>query len=944
MDLREMSARATLVFPSEVAAAFWRRYLLRTGPSRAMREDAVISWDRFKEDVFGERHRTRPVNSTARALFVRELLERNSREPFLQNLIKPEYAAYSGQFAGAVSRILPFLRSLTDTGRVERLAPAIQADIRMLREEYGSFLRAAGLFEPTWQAPREPQLTGRYVICFPELLEDFGEFRSVLEGRSEIELYHLAEAAHEPLVEHDTAVGELDGLFAELERLLDSGVDPEELAVTVAGIEDIEPYLRARAARHEIPLSSRRGRPLTEYAAGALFRELQELVDGGMPLDTVKSLFLHQAIPWKQPAQARALIRLAVRHAVMRNEPGAGGGRDLLEGAIRRDDELDEEQRGELLRFYRSFRQSVFALVHAKDLSAVRRHAYAFFREFLNTDAWSRTEMRVFQRSLDVLSECIEMERFTDRGVAQPYSLWLSMLDEQLYVPRGEAPGVPLYPYRVSAGIVPRYHFVINCAHQTTAVVSKRWSFLREDHKEQLGLEDVDLTTSFLRGYALSGEQVRFSYAREGYDGVHIAPTWFVSTQRIEKATAQDPSGGRDHSRYAQEYAYWLGERNSLPARLYPDQLAGLRHFARVGLGHRSRDFGASRVWDPALRNLLRAAAERRGSGDRGTDAAGDEAGNEAGNEAGAKAAAGRGAMETPVAISATSLGDYRSCPFAFMLKHLLGLEEEDYVVVPDDARRLGSVYHRAFEVLFSEIQSSDGLLYRTHLRQYEEIVERIVSQVADGRFPGCRDIVGPLRPAMASVLERAMRELLEKELELHDGYRIEGIEQWKDAEPDGLGARLYGKIDRILRNVESGSLVLLDYKKGKLPAQREVGGRGKGESAEDGEGPDPAELTAIQLPFYARLLGAVGESVERAQYFSVRDRQLRTVFDAASESSTKPWVSPERWERVLEAVDRFAGEMVSGIAEGDYRFPDPEYGCDSCVFRGICRARFRVR
>ena len=55
--------RTALVFPSEIAAEFWRRSATLPGAQRAIREDRFVSWDRFKEEAFEIRESALPVNN-----------------------------------------------------------------------------------------------------------------------------------------------------------------------------------------------------------------------------------------------------------------------------------------------------------------------------------------------------------------------------------------------------------------------------------------------------------------------------------------------------------------------------------------------------------------------------------------------------------------------------------------------------------------------------------------------------------------------------------------------------------------------------------------------------------------------------------------------------------------------------------------------------------------
>ena len=66
------------VFPSEVTARAWLEYLLESPKQsrfRAIREDRIISWDRFKEQLFPRKESRLPVNGLYRLVFAQLIIQ-----------------------------------------------------------------------------------------------------------------------------------------------------------------------------------------------------------------------------------------------------------------------------------------------------------------------------------------------------------------------------------------------------------------------------------------------------------------------------------------------------------------------------------------------------------------------------------------------------------------------------------------------------------------------------------------------------------------------------------------------------------------------------------------------------------------------------------------------------------------------------------------------------
>ena len=176
------------VFPSEVAAAFWRAETARRGPARAVRTDRFISWDTFKEHVLQEREALAPVNRTIRMLFADALLSENADRPFLSRIVDSRYAEEADAFAPDIESILPTLAALSSAEVDEGLEPRLRSDVAELSRRYRHFLDAHGFFEPAWEVQRFEPGRREYVIFHPRLITDFAEFEPALRGHPAVRL------------------------------------------------------------------------------------------------------------------------------------------------------------------------------------------------------------------------------------------------------------------------------------------------------------------------------------------------------------------------------------------------------------------------------------------------------------------------------------------------------------------------------------------------------------------------------------------------------------------------------------------------------------------------------------------------------------------------------------------------------------------------------------
>ena len=106
-----------MVFPSEVAAEYWRRNAVRSFDEGLVAGNRFVSWDTFKERTLGRHSEARPANSTIRRIFSALVCEGNEDTTRLRALIPPEFAPRSKRFAKSISRLLPFIPQAIDAAR-----------------------------------------------------------------------------------------------------------------------------------------------------------------------------------------------------------------------------------------------------------------------------------------------------------------------------------------------------------------------------------------------------------------------------------------------------------------------------------------------------------------------------------------------------------------------------------------------------------------------------------------------------------------------------------------------------------------------------------------------------------------------------------------------------------------------------------------------------------
>ncbi|MCX7591562.1 MAG: PD-(D/E)XK nuclease family protein, partial [Kiritimatiellae bacterium] len=206
-----------------------------------------------------------------------------------------------------------------------------------------------------------------------------------------------------------------------------------------------------------------------------------------------------------------------------------------------------------------------------------------------------------------------------------------------------------------------------------------------------------------------------------------------------------------------------------------------------------------------------------------------------------------------PSQLSITQLTDYLQCPFRFLLRHILGMEELDDLKVAPDALDFGAIVHRVLRQMAVE-KSLKGCTDERIIRTF--LIERLEKEV--------EKTYGPTPSLSVTVVFEAARQRLLKAAQVQadlvaKGWETIGCEESLEASLGGI--RIVGRVDRMDRNRRTGAIRIMDYKtsdEAKTPEEIHLG-------TVSTETPDYARLVVdgkekrwkdLQLPLYRYLLG----------------------------------------------------------------------------------------
>ena len=249
-----------------------------------------------------------------------------------------------------------------------------------------------------------------------------------------------------------------------------------------------------------------------------------------------------------------------------------------------------------------------------------------------------------------------------------------------------------------------------------------------------------------------------------------------------------------------------------------------------------------------------------------------------------------------------TAFRDYLACPYRFYLQYIVRLTSVRDDRMEMDAALFGSLLHEALGV-FGRGPASSASDPGTVSDALDDALKHAVSKRLGDK----------LAPALALQVEQARRRLAafapwqanrakEGWLILKDGCEVsaEGF-----LNVDGIEFSVYGRIDRIERNAETGAFAVLDYKSGESVSSPEQAHR----RAVDGV----TVWTDLQLPLYSVIAPVPDDSSVTLGYINIGSDPSTNVLMEAN------WGPDD----IADAL-RYAETTIRNIRNGVFWPPNP--------------------
>ncbi len=885
------------VFPTQVAADSWADVLLNTMDSGTIAMERFTAWDTFKgNSIRSQKQDKKSIPSELRKLFAAHLIDENAalirdrNSPLFESLINPEYAQEASSFTSWLSSLLPQLALWKQKQHAAPVTPE-DTDLERLYEAYRNFLDANKLFDPAWETPPFDARGNRYIIFYPEVLEDFAEYQDLLEGSENITLVKADDLAPLSCAEADASFirtfgnsrAELHALALEIRRAHEQdGIPYEDMAVSIDRDGLLLPYLERELALYSIPSKRRIAVPLTARGAGMLFPQIQECVSSNFSFESVKDLLLNNDLPWKEKHHNMEHINFGIRNSCICSFEKEGAMFDVWKDALKAESRTEER----LGTFYDMLKLRLENISRAKTFKDIEESYFAFRNDFLNPEEFTEQADNVLGRCIAELAELIILQdEYPAMKIEGCFSFFTEMLSSTEYLSQSAATGVMLYPYRNAAAAPKTLHFVPAAGQDAVTVTYSPLRFLTKEKRTRLGVEDTDVSRIFLKMYAQNSfKGTWFSCAEKSFAG-YTLPHSALASEKAEVPQTDDP--------IAEQRAWLSGQQNAFPATVSETDKAGFATWS--SRAHELSSF------DTALKGIDK---NRLFEGDK-------------------------------VRISESALNDFFFCPRRWFYRDCLKLRPFSLEADLMEDLFVGILYHLILEFFFTEVQNEKGsqILNPDNPEVKEKYLERISSAV---RKAILQTKGSPLSKELLSKQEAAYKEkatacIIAFCKEFY-GYTVVGMEKTFTREPDNVPYMYTGKTDLILRNPD-GNIVLIDFKTGKSPKPDECF-----PNPDDGD-----RLNNFQFAMYIMLWEHEhpDDKVAECYFYEIINCKSKAVIGGSGKKARQRPDMDYSIERLEAYAAHYADAILKNTLEAGIT-PDFKT-CTGCDYRPVCRSTYSV-
>lgn len=884
------------VFHTQAEAREWFIRSLDITGKNALPEDMFLAWDNFKIKFFTSDQTKKPVTQIIRKIFVHNVLKENAEatkrgNAIFKKIILEKFSDSSTNFLSWFVSILPQLDNLEKKSNDNKIVTEELKDFFTLKKYYQDFLDKHSLYEPSWFSETLKVNNEKIKIIFPELNDDFIEYKNILTKNKSIELIYtdILKDVNLKAVEFDNSRTEIEYCVSKIEELLTNGTQANEIAITVCDFNEFKPYLKREAEIRGIPFEFRSGEKLGETQVGLLFKQIYDVEQNHFNFDSIRILFSNSHIPWKHKKEIKALLDFGIENNCVASWKENNIWKISWEESFKLHETEMSKEVYEIKSFFEQFKNIINELVNAKNFNVLLKKYVEFRDKFINKEKLSYDDDLILSRCIEKIKSLSLMENDFKNELPERFKFFIDVINETTYVYQNTGTAISVFNYGPIAISPFKYNFLLNANHKTAKVNFSNLNFLRNDLRKKLSANDIDADKYFLKTYA-NNQNSFISFAKKTFSGYAICHN---SLEKIIMDKREKPS---DNSFILEEKKFFhfdLQKNNFIPYQL---QKKGLENFLENFKIKNEKSFSFLKKSFNTNENELREKIFTRLK---------------------------KFYKENKFAISSTQLDKFNSCPTFYFLETILQVQKKDTVPIIFTPLRAGLLSHSIIEKILTFISSEDKNFKEENIQRYLSVAKKIIAQELNN-FALLNSSFS--KPFANIILQKKIDEieaLLNFFVEKYNGFEIPIIEKEFLVSVDDF--YLTGKIDSAFYNEVAG-FVLSDFKSNWTPSATDS----RIKNADD-------ELKFFQLAVYVYLIEAIKcKNVNEAFYWSLAKKNAEEIINEK--------FSRDNFNFSLQKMLDVSKEFYLKISDCDFSVGKIDSrDCGSCVFKATCRTRFQV-
>lgn len=953
----------TFVFSTDVVMNSWIDYLItnpkKTGLS-ALPLERFTAWDKFKNNFLhsSEENKT-SIPSILRKVFISNLIDKNAESPFFKRIINPDFKDHASSFTDWLTGLLPSLK-LWHKLKEESGTPYDDedSDYKTLYEKYSSFLDEHDFFEPAWL---DADFSGdqKFIIIYPEILEDFYDYEESLKKSEQITIVRLPQASINDsnkinCYKYSDSRKELRRTILQIRKLVeDKKASYTDITLSVPDLDTWRPYFERELTKYCIPFVIKAGLPLIKKTAGKIFTEIQDCYTSDFSFDSIRALLLDNYIPWKNEFKEtiEQLIREGNRmHCLFNFEEKNGTKRDIWKEALNNSKaEKDERE----LRFYESLQERVTKICNSKSFSDIQQQWNAFKTSFLDMEDFSLESNNIISRCIVHLNELIQIEKDFiekfDLKISSPYNFFLNILNKKTYTPQNTKPGLLVYPYKLSASANYKYQFVMDASQNSIEVPNKKLSFLNGIKRKELGLIEKDREFNASRAiislYAKHNEDagpdeksvVTFSFAEESFSGFAIVHNFLNIVNKDSEGHVTEALKELDKDDFIlNEKNLFLNQDSPRQGFFSEDQKEHFNGWYKINEKRLTGSQKNADLSEDAKKIIHEYLCENRNKDEKPD-------------------------LKDKILMTQSDMKAFFECPRKWLMNKAFKIEEDSLDTELIDRFDMGNVFHDVLEHFMKDYKISQEPLPCTNEEGLFENETEIKQKLSEHTKATIQDYKQKFRDSPLTLLmlnsqteeiSQTIFDFLSILLKKYDenatekkdlgfgGLYVHKVEEGLSCAEPEEDYGYFGIIDCLLskNRIDEAieSVILIDYKTSKVPTQTEC------------KIDDEGKIKDFQIPTYMTLINYENKrEFDYAGFISIKKTISDEKMHESGIISTKKDCTEEAFEPTLEAFAEHSREFYTKVTDYDFDPKESEVDiykdCVSCSYKAMCRYQFTV-